>query len=267
VDGGFVRVVRFRRRLYDLRMSRDVYVHLLPSLFDPVELRCGVAVVIDVLRASTTIVHALAAGAESVIPCQDLDDAKRIAANLSTGNVLLGGERNGVLIEGFDLDNSPLRYTVESVADQTIVFTTTNGTRALLRSRLAERILIGSFVNLGAVVEVLQQIDGPIHLVCAGTQGKISAEDVLFAGAVAANVSATQRRFNTHHDETRIAMEFYRANSKDHATLLDAIRNGRGGKNLGVNGFDADIQRAAQIDLFQIVPMYDSEAEVIRAIV
>ena len=86
-------------------MSRELSVHFLPQLFEPGELRGGIAVVIDVLRASTTIVHALAAGAQTVVPCAEVDQAHQVAANLSTNNVLLGGEREGRLIPGFDLDN------------------------------------------------------------------------------------------------------------------------------------------------------------------
>ncbi|MBS0265265.1 MAG: 2-phosphosulfolactate phosphatase, partial [Planctomycetes bacterium] len=88
-------------------MSRPVFVHLLPSLFEPEDLQGGVAVVIDVLRATSTIVYALHAGAQRVIPCGEIDEARKTAAGLPAGTALLGGERGGLRISGFDLGNSP----------------------------------------------------------------------------------------------------------------------------------------------------------------
>src|SRR5262245_9024917 len=112
-------------------MPRRVYVHLAPELFQSGDLHDGVAVVIDVLRASTTIVQALAAGALAVIPCSEVDEAERLAARFRPGTALLGGERKGVRIAGFDLGNSPGEYTPAVLRGKTLIFTTTNGTRAL----------------------------------------------------------------------------------------------------------------------------------------
>ena len=129
----------------------------------------AVAVVIDVLRASTTVVHALASGAQAVIPCETIDEAREQSTRRSSGTVLLGGERGGERIDGFDLGNSPLEFTPEAVAGKTIVFTTTNGTKALKQCASADRVLIGTFVNRAALLRVLQADGRPIHLVCAGT--------------------------------------------------------------------------------------------------
>ena len=109
-------------------MRREIFTHFLPNLFDSAELRGGMAVVIDVLRASTTICHALAAGATAVLPCGEVEEALRLKQELAVENPVLGGEREGKLIDGFDLDNSPFRYTPENVAGRAVVFTTTNGT-------------------------------------------------------------------------------------------------------------------------------------------
>jgi 2-phosphosulfolactate phosphatase len=252
-------------------MSRDLTVHLLPGLFAPEELRGSVAVMIDVLRASTTIVHALAAGAKAVIPCQEVDEAHRIAANHSAGECLLGGERDGVLIDGFDLDNSPLRYTAEVVGGKTIVFTTTNGTRALERSRQAERVLVGALVNLRAIVDALADEPRPVHLVCAGTRGAVAAEDVLCAGAVADGLQTQSKNALAQNDETRIAIQYYRGHA-DHrdarpmnSKLYRAISDGVGGRNVRQGGFEADIRRAAEVNLFDIVPIYDPESGTICA--
>ena len=240
-------------------MTRDIFVHLLPVLFQPDDLRGGTAVVIDVLRASTTITHALAAGANAVIPCEEVEEARQIAANLPATDVVLGGERDSKKIEGFDLDNSPLQYTPETVDGKTVVFTTTNGTRALSRSRQAERILLGSFVNLNAVIESLAEDDCALHLVCAGTHGQISAEDVLCAGAIAEGLATTLGSTSRRHDQTRIAMDFFAANMQDESSLLESLRESLGGRNLHRLGFDADIERAATRDLFDLVPCYSPQ--------
>jgi 2-phosphosulfolactate phosphatase len=235
-------------------MSAEIFVHLLPSLFEPADLRGGVAVVIDVLRASTTIIHALAAGATQVIPCGEISQAPPLAAELPAGTALLGGERAGTRIPGFDLDNSPLRYVPEVLQGKTLVFTTTNGTRALLRAEQAARIVIGAFVNLQAVVRLLLEDGRPIHLVCAGTDGQITTEDVLFAGAVAEAVYQAAGRPATIDDSTVLALALSETKMESPEQILEMLRSSRGGRNLVELGFDADIERAAARDLFDIVP-------------
>ena len=119
-----------------MTMPKQVFVHFLPNLTTPERLADETVVVIDVLRASTTITWALASGASCVIPCLEVEKARAKAAEIGT-DVLLGGERAGELIEGFDLGNSPSEYTREMVDGKTIVFTTTNGTRAMVQCSLS----------------------------------------------------------------------------------------------------------------------------------
>src|SRR5437763_3729354 len=109
----------------------SVAVHFLPALIPPDALRGGIAVVVDVLRATTVMVHALAAGCEAILPCLEVDEARKVAAGLPEGSFLLGGERLGLPIEGFDLGNSPGSYTSGACRGKTLVMTTTNGTRAV----------------------------------------------------------------------------------------------------------------------------------------
>ena len=142
-----------------------VSVHLLPSLIPPGGLHGGVAVVIDVLRASTMMVHALVAGCTAVMPCGEVDEARRLAASLPAGSSLLAGERHGVAIEGFDLGNSPGECTPAVCQGKTMVITTTNGTRALLACLDADPVVVGSFVNFAATSQRLLHEARPIHLV------------------------------------------------------------------------------------------------------
>jgi 2-phosphosulfolactate phosphatase len=234
-------------------MPRELTVHLLPTLFEPSNLRGGIAVVVDILRASTTITHALANGASRIIPCETIEDALATRAELGE-DCLLGGERGGEIIEGFDLGNSPTAYSRAAVSGRTVAFTTTNGTRALLRSAEASRVLVGAFANLDAVVNLLKSGDEPVHLVCAGTDGFVSTEDTLFAGAVCEQLeSASEFDLN---DSAQLARNHWRKCSDSDETLLNAVLSGRGGQNVTRLGLGDDIRVALSRNGFDLVPEF-----------
>ncbi|MGQ0633974.1 MAG: 2-phosphosulfolactate phosphatase [Planctomycetaceae bacterium] len=235
-------------------MPRSVFVYLLPALIDPQALHDGVAVAIDVLRATTTIVWALEAGAERVIPCAEIDEARQIMARLPDGSAVLGGERGGLKVPGFDLGNSPAEYTPGAVAGKTVAFTTTNGTRAILKAQLARRVVAGAFANLNAVIQWLTQQSGSVNLVCAGTEGYVSLEDVLCAGAIARGLRASGTEFEFSDDATAIALDLLENRFSHYDRFLSALRSSRGGRNLIGLGMDADIVTAARIDASAIVP-------------
>jgi 2-phosphosulfolactate phosphatase len=247
-------------------MPREVNVHLLPSHFEPVALRGGIAVVIDLLRATTTIITALANGARCVLPCGDIEAATRAAGGLPVGGVLLGGERGGVKIEGFDLDNSPAAYTSGRVAGKTIAFTTTNGTAALLRSREAARVLVGSLVNRRAVARAIAAADRPVHLVCAGTEGHVTAEDIVAAGAIVAELEVILGGTASHDDTALLARELWTAESTTSERLLSILRRSQGGSNLVQLGFDRDIEFAARVDSFDLVAEYFPQTGDVRTV-
>lgn len=249
----------------------SVYVHLLPSLIPPGALEGGVAVVIDVLRATTVMLHALAAGAEAVRPCGEIDDARALAASLPPGTALLAGERQGEPIPGFDLGNSPGSFTPESCGGKSVVMTTTNGTRAILASLAADRVLVAAFANRKATVDALRADGRPVHLVCAGTDGQVSLEDSLLAGAVAEDLDA--RAFEEAqaarpgslklepapvetclaNDAAHLAAALWRevsALNDEGYPLADSLAEGRGGRRNRELGNDADIDAAAEVDRF-----------------
>jgi 2-phosphosulfolactate phosphatase len=229
--------------------DRDVFVHLLPCQAPPGRLSGGLAVVIDVLRATTTIVHALAAGARCVRPCVEVEEARALAAEMRVGRVLLGGERGGEPLPGFDLGNSPREYTGKVCKGNTVVLTTTNGTRALIRAVEAERTLVAAFVNYSAVCEQLRQDARPVHIVCAGADGEVSLEDTLLAGALVDSLSqACEVRLN---DAARLAWDGFENHGR---CLLGALQVGEGGAALRRLGYDDDIKAAAQVDRFALVP-------------
>jgi 2-phosphosulfolactate phosphatase len=240
-------------------MPHEVCAHFLPDLTTPEALAGADVVVIDVLRATTTIVHALAAGAVEVIPCLDVEEARERAESLGE-RAVLGGERGGVRIEGFQLGNSPEEYTPQAVTGRTLVFTTTNGTRAMRQCSRATRVWIGAFVNFSAVCNALAE--APIvHLLCAGTDRHITREDVLLAGAIAEELSAGRAagmsagiRLN---DQAEIAVDAWRSavgRQTGERLLAEALRASRGGRNLLELGHDRDIEIAAALDRFNFVP-------------
>ena len=221
----------------------------------------GVAVVIDVLRASTTMITALAHGAAGIVPVADVDEARRLAGELGP-RVVLGGERGGLRISGFDLGNSPREYTAERVAGQTVVITTTNGTAALHASRDAAEIVVGAIVNRRAVAEAVRRLagdQGVVHLVCAGTDGVVSAEDVLAAGAIL-DAAAADGRDDVLDDAAREALAFFQrvaARGDVPAALVVEFCRSPGGANLVDLGMEADLPAAAAIDSLAVVPRLD----------
>jgi 2-phosphosulfolactate phosphatase len=196
-----------------------------------------------------------------------------MSSRFGRGQAILGGERGGLAIKGFDLGNSPLEYTPERVAGKTVILTTTNGTKAMVHCRAARQVLIGAFSNLSAIVQALDE--RPAHLICAGTDGLITVEDVALAGAIAAlrhpkAVSGTAGNGPNMNDEARIArdsiadttwfadlMNHPRGTPVFYTELAQLLAQGRGGRNLGEIGLEHDIKVAAQIDTFSMAPKLD----------
>jgi 2-phosphosulfolactate phosphatase len=243
-----------------------VWVHLLPALIPQEALRGGVAVVIDVLRASTMIVHSLVAGCTAVVPCREIDEARRVASSLPPGSALLAGERHGVRIEDFQLGNSPSECTATVCQGKTMVITTTNGTRALLACLDADCVFVGSFVNFAATLQRLLDESRPIHLVCAGTEGNVSYEDTLLAGALARHLKDLGRPMA--NDEAEIAaglwarveeQVWYKSHEpgrpEEANRLFEQLTRGQGGRRVVELQLSADIFDASRLNRpgFQVV--------------
>jgi 2-phosphosulfolactate phosphatase len=229
--------------------GRDVHVHLTPQLAPPDQLVGGVAVVIDVLRATTTILHALAAGCQAVRPCAEVEEARELAGSLRAGRVLLGGERGGKPLPGFDVGNSPREYTAARCRGAVLVLTTSNGSRALLHAAAADRVLVAAFVNYSAVCEQLRREIRPIHIVCAGDGGAVALEDALLAGALVEFLSDLgPARLN---DGARLAWDAF----EHHGRVLEgALAVSAGGVRLRNLGYQEDVLAAAHVDQFTLAP-------------
>ncbi len=171
-------------------MDKQIELYISALALQEEEMRGKAVVVIDVLRASSTIVTAIYNGAKGVIPVADMDMAGKISQNMGSPQYLLCGEKNGEKIEGYHLGNSPLEYSAETVKDKTIILNTTNGTKAVKKAVLAEQVVIGCFLNLKPVVEYLKKTPYPIALVCAGWRGRLSFEDLLCAGNIIYELNA-----------------------------------------------------------------------------
>ena len=229
--------------------EHTVSVYLLPELAAAERLAEGIAVVIDVLRATTTIVTALAAGCNAIYPCATVEEARRTADEMRVGRVLLAGERDGLPLPGFDQGNSPGEFTPARCRGLALVMTTTNGTRALLHSSFAARTLVAGFVNFSAVCEQLRQDVRPVHVICAGDAGQVAMEDALLAGAfVDFLCDVTDVRLN---DAARLAWDCF----ENHGRILDgALEVCAGGVRLRNLGYDDDVRAAARVDQFALVP-------------
>lgn len=208
----------------------------------PEKIRGAACVVIDVLRASTTITTALAHGCAGVIPVETPEEARKIAAER---NCLLGGERGGVRIEGFDFGNSPLEYVAEGVSGRLIAFTTTNGTRAIRACSEAPLVVVASFLNGSAVVRFLNSCEERIIIVCAGTRGAPSIEDTVCGGMLLDRLQGDRSL------AAQEAVSLWRTHHRDLAGMMKRVSTH--GKTLVDLGFEQDIEFAAGRDAYDIV--------------
>jgi 2-phosphosulfolactate phosphatase len=220
--------------------------------------------VFDVLRATSTIVTALAQGAAAVIPAREIPEALAWRARLP--GVLLAGEREGLRIRAalaggidFNFGNSPREFTPERVAGKAIVTTTTNGTRALHACAGAQTVLMGSFLNLAATVRHLKQLAPEnVLLVCSGTGEQAATEDALAAGALADLIWDDVR--GKVADSAQLAREFY---LRFHADLPAAMAHSANAQRLlALSELRADVPFCLRRDVFDLVAAMDSTGNI-----
>lgn len=241
-------------------MKLDVVIS--PAVLEKHDMQGRVCIVIDVLRATSTITVALAAGAGAVRPCLSIEEAR--AAASQDPHSLLGGEEMGTLIPGFDLGNSPFEYMkARTVRGRTICFYTTNGSGAIRNAyeRSGRDVYIGSLLNLSAVVSQITQDAAlnpeAITVLCSGRSGKLSAEDMYCAGLVVNGLAVSCReagRVVEYTDSAAVAAAF--ASSKSNKSL-EVIRGSEHGRYLESLGFARDLEFASRIDTYDIVPVFN----------
>jgi 2-phosphosulfolactate phosphatase len=225
-------------------MLSSIDVVFTPDLLPFSDLTGKTVVVADILRATTTITFAVANGATAIAPVLTPEDAFRLATDQP--NTLIGGERGGMKVDGFDLGNSPREYTEAVVSNRQIVLTTTNGTRTLQACRAAERILVGSFLNHRAIVNRLARVEGELVFACSGREGGFCTEDTVFAGACVDALVGTQLT-----DAAETAKILYQGHCED---LLGMLKNCYHGRHLASIGLGEDLEFCAQMNLVDVVP-------------
>ena len=206
--------------------------------------------VIDVLRATSVFTYATQSGVREVVPVLDIETARQLKAYYPPEEVLLGGERQGLPIDGFDLGNSPQHYTPKKVSGKTLIFTTTNGTVAMHAARFSRCIYIASFLNAAAVVECLYP-ENNIAILCAGRLGGEGEDDSLLAGCLTFRL-LQRRSYQLNADANRVADLWQEPMETDE--LERRLRASGGGQALISLGLDADITVSAQIDTIDVVP-------------
>jgi 2-phosphosulfolactate phosphatase len=236
-------------------------VFLAPSELTPAALDGRTVAVIDVLRATTTIAAALHAGARTVIPFLELEDAVRTARQYERGEVKLAGERHMLPIPGFDLGNSPLEFTDAAVGQQTVLLTTTNGTRALHAAEDAKTVLVASYTNFSATLARLRlalESGQSVSIICAASEGTVSLEDTACAGRFVRALRGTAPEA-TRNDAAEISVLLAAKYDDDLATLFLDAEHGRALRDAG---FDSDLNACASLDLYPVLAEYRDRAVV-----
>ncbi|HWQ40918.1 MAG TPA: 2-phosphosulfolactate phosphatase [Desulfosporosinus sp.] len=236
-------------------------IEVLPNAGSPLipYLEDKLVIVIDVLRATSTMVTALANGCQAIIPALTSEEA--IERRLTVPGSLLGGERQGLKIEGFDLGNSPFDYVPEKVGGKRVIMTTTNGTRAIRDAVAAPMIWMASFLNMQSIVTaVLRQFEDNskyqgIVVFCAGTEERFDLPDTLCAGmlidALGPNVAI--------NDLGEAARMLYHSAENQ---LMDKIRESVHGKKLISLGFEQDLIYCSTPNILPIIPVFE-EGEIV----
>jgi 2-phosphosulfolactate phosphatase len=231
-----------------------LYTVLSPSLLNLYEVKDAIVVVIDVLRATSTIATALYNGAGAVVPVDDI--AKCISLGKSLGGIT-AGERDGKIADGLSYGNSPFEYPREFIEGKTLVLTTTNGTR-LLHMALANgasHIITGSFPNLSAVCNYLVEQNQPVLLACSAWKDRVNIEDTLFAGAV---IKKIRKHFNISCDSSAIAEQLYESAETDLYEFLKQ-KNATHYQRLTRFNLEKDLRYCLTMDVANVLPFYENE--------
>jgi 2-phosphosulfolactate phosphatase len=217
-----------------------------PELLHLYNLQGRVVVVVDILRATSSMVTAFAHGVEKMVPVSKLQECMAYRKK----GFLTAAERDGQKAEGFDLGNSPFSYMDESIQGKAIAITTTNGTQAIRLSISADTVVIGSFLNISAVARFVQMQQKSVIIVCAAWKGKFNLEDTLFAGALIEKLGS---EYEAENDATLGANVIWEAAKADRRTFLE---NSSHVKRLARLDIVKDVDFCLQDDVYDVVPVW-----------
>lgn len=236
-----------------------IAVYFTPLGLTPAAVSGKPVIVLDILRATTTIVAAIANGARAVLPTASSDEALKVAQNIERGDRLLCGERRCIRIDGFDLGNSPLEMTRDVVAGKTLIVCTTNGTPALLAAEAGRPVIVGAVTNFSAVVEAAREAAAEpdeLVIICSGKEKFFALEDAYVAGRyVQAMLAGKSRAKNAHqlNDGAIASVELVRRYGTDwKKPLLESAA----ARDLLALKFKTDVMAAAEMDTHHVVPVY-----------
>lgn len=224
---------------------KNLDVCLSPDMMHLYHVEDRTVVIVDILRATSCMTVALAHGVRSITPFANLDECRAMKGK----GYLIAGERNGEKVEGFDLGNSPFEYMKVEMKAKQIAFTTTNGTQAIAKSTGAREIIIGSFLNLTAVVDFLKSSENNILILCAGWKGKVNLEDTLFAGAV---IDLLGDDVKLECDAPLMAKHLYDTGKSD---MLSFLKNSSHVQRLNRLHIEKDIAFCLTPDQYAVVPV------------
>lgn len=237
----------------------NINVYLTHALLpDELSLKDKNVIVVDVLRASTTMTIALANGAKEIIPTETTANAARIAKG--SANSLLCGERSGKIVEGFDLGNSPLEYSSNVIKGKTLIFSTTNGTATILKTRHAKSCVLASFVNISAITSYINSLNEDVVIICSGKQGNFSLEDCFCSGAIINNLINYRANEFTLDDSAVASLNIYKnyisTDKMNSNEILHVFKYSEHGKYLASIGFEKDLEECSLINTFEYLPVY-----------
>lgn len=227
-----------------------VDVCLSPQLYPAYERDDTIVVVIDVLRATSAMCTAFEFGVDKMIPVATLEEAMEYKKQ----GYLVGAERNGIAIEGFDFGNSPYSYMTEKTKGQTVVISTTNGTQAIEAARNAYQVVIGAFTNITALCNWLQTQNKNVLLLCSGWKNRLNLEDTVFAGAVSERL-INSNLFHTG-DAALAALFLYQQTQQSQVKFF---HNSSHSKRLAAMGLKKDIKYCFTLDETSIIPVLDGK--------
>jgi 2-phosphosulfolactate phosphatase len=239
--------------------KQSLYTSLSPALLNLYDISSSVVVIIDVLRATSTIATALFNGAKEIIPVDSVDECIRIGKQM---NAITAGERDGKVAEGLQYGNSPFEYPESFISGKTLVLTTTNGTKLLhmALAKGANEIITGTFANIDAVSEYLVKTGKPVLLACAAWKDRVNIEDTLFAGAV---VEKLKDHFDINCDGSKMALGLYKEAQKD---LYEFMKTNQAThfQRLTNFGLEKDIKHCLTNNTAPVLPIYQ-QGKLIRS--
>jgi 2-phosphosulfolactate phosphatase len=236
----------------ELQEQASVEVCFSPALFQDILTKDDfVVVLVDILRATTTICTAVGNGVEAIIPVATHEEARR----LKSQGFLVASEKDGVQLDFADFGNSAFSFTRDAIGGKTLVYCTTNGTRALEIAKSASSIAIGAFINISAVTEWLTQRQKDVVILCSGWKNKFCLEDTLFAGALTRRLLETGM-FHSDCDSANASLDLWKLAEGD---VLDYIEKAAQRHRLKNLGLDDVIPYSFDRDLVQVVPVFDGK--------